>query len=129
MTKYTGQNGLMEVGSGQAVGQVQNFSLEITADTTDSTTQLESWKDNEPLQKSWSGSATALWDPADLGQDDLIEGAIIDVTLKPAGAVQANEFSGTAIITSRSIPSPMDGMVTNDIAFIGKGALTEQTAT
>ena len=130
MPSYTGQFGVVKTAS-NAIGQVKSFSVSTTADTADSTYQGLEWKENKTLQKSWSGSLTALWDNTDPGQIELSLGAELVLTLQPAGTSgtgTANELSGTAIITGIEYPSDMASMIETSISFIGDGILNQSVS-
>ncbi len=56
-------------------------------------------------------------------------GASITITVFPEGAATgAMRYSGSAIITGKSITGSYDGLVEATITFQGTGALTEATA-
>jgi hypothetical protein len=78
---------------------------------------------------SWSGTVDVFWDETDTtGQGALTIGAEVTLNLYPEGDTAADTYyTGTAIVTSRSVSSSFDGMVEASIGVQGNGALTETT--
>lgn len=118
--------------AGGAVGNAKAWSLDISADTVDTTTfGSNGWKESAKTLSSWSGSATIVFDTSGTA-----EGAII-AALQPSGAAVALElqigaavvdgedtYAGNANITSVSITNDVNGIVEASINFEGSGALT-----
>ena len=78
--------------------------------------------------KSFTGTASLFFDETDTAQGNLDAGASITLNVYPEGAASGDTYySGTALVTGRSINSSFDGMVEMEISFQGTGALTEST--
>jgi len=136
MANHAGKDGIVKVGASPSiVGEVREWQIETTADTTDSSSMntLQSnggWATNVSTIKRWSGSLTCWWDETDTnGQETLDAGASADLKVYPEGADTGDTyFSGTAIITNVTRQAAMDGMVEATFAFTGTGVLTQSTA-
>ncbi len=128
MATHKGSEGVVKF-STNAVAEVRSYSIESTADTLEDTTMGDSARTYLPSLTSWSGSLDCLWDETDTtGQMAADVGASISITVFPEGAATgAMRYSGSAIITGKSITGSYDGLVEATITFQGTGALTEAT--
>ena len=79
--------------------------------------------------KTFTGSIECFYDETDTnGQMALDPGAVVTINVLPEGSSTGNTgFSGSAIITERSITAAFDGMVEASFSFQGSGPLTETT--
>ena len=69
------------------------------------------------------------WDEADAPQGVLDERASVDFELYPTGTGTGETyFSGSGIVTSRSVTASFDGMVEASFSIQCSGAVTEATA-
>ena len=137
MAILTGNNGVVKIdnasGTPTAVASVRNFSVEITADTIESTAMGNDTRQYLKGLSSWSGSADIYLDPA-----NLTGGANVIAALVPTGGAvgdspltvelylnnTAAKFSGECIVTGYTANSSMDGMVEASISFQGSSACT-----
>lgn len=128
MANHKGSEGTVKVGS-NAVAEIRSFSLEETADTLEDTSMGDSARTYLSSLTSWSGTVDVFWDETDAtGQGALTIGAEVTLNLYPEGDSAADTYyTGTAIVTSRSVSSSFDGMVEASIGVQGNGALTETT--
>lgn len=126
MATHIGKEGTIKIGA-NAIAEVKSFGLNIHAELAQDTAKGDDWRTYKSTYKSWDGSLECHWDETDTtGQDLCIEGASIAVDLYPGGdSTPYRHFSGTAIITERTIESPEDGIAPHTITFQGTGALTE----
>ncbi len=129
MGVHKGSEGVVKF-STNAVAEIRSYSIETTADTLEDTTMGDSARTFLPSLTSWSGSLDCLWDETDTtGQMAADVGSTITITVFPEGAATgAMRYSGSAIITGKSITGSYDGLVEASISFQGTGALTEATA-
>lgn len=130
MASYHGNDGVVKVGA-NAVGEVESFTLDISADTVEVSTMGSMAKKFKPSKTSWSGSVDVLYDPDDTtGQQAMVIGTAIALSLSPQGGETTGEvvFDGSAIITGASVTTPHDDVVKRSFTFQGTDALTE-TAT
>ena len=129
MATHAGYGGAVFVGT-NAVAEVKDFSLEITAATQDVTTMGTSgddagWTKVQATLKSWTSSLNVIWDDGDAGQQALVEGADVLLKLYPRGV--ANEvWEGNAIVTSVSKSVSTDGLVEASLSVTGNGHIDEQ---
>lgn len=134
MTTYIGNNGVVktaaEGGTVAAVTEVTNFTIESTADTIDASVMGSLNRVYKAGMQTFTGSIEVQYDPADAEQERLEVGTTIDFELYPQGTTEAgsedkNYYSGSAIVTGRTITTPLDGMVSMSITIQGTGALTK----
>jgi predicted secreted protein len=134
MTTYIGNAGVVKTaadgGSVAAVTEVTNFTIESTADTIDCSAMGSLNRVYKAGMQTFTGTIDVQYDPADAEQERLEVGASIDFELYPQGTTESgtedkNYYSGSAIVNSRNISTPVDGMVTMSVAFQGSGALTK----
>lgn len=130
MASYHGNDGVVKVGA-NAVGEVESFNLDISADTVETSVMGSMAKTYKPSKTSWSGSVDVLYDPDDTtGQQAMVIGTAISLSLSPQGGETTGEvvFDGSAIITGAGVATTHDDVVKRNFTFQGTGALTE-TAT
>lgn len=128
MANHKGSEGTVKVGS-NAVAEIRSFSIEETADTLEDTSMGDSARTYLASLTSWSGSVDVFWDETDTnGQGALDVGSSVTLNLYPEGDTAADTYyTGTAIVTGKSVSSSFDGMVEASFSVQGTGALTETT--
>ncbi len=137
MSVLTGNNGVVKIdnasGTPTAIAQVRNFSVEITADTIETTNMGQETRSYVKGLSSFSGSADVYFDTS-----NYTGGASVVAALNPTtGAVgdapltielylnnTADKFSGEVIVTGYSVNSSFDGLVEASISFQGSGAMS-----
>jgi predicted secreted protein len=137
MATLTGNNGVVKIdnasGTPTTIAAVRNFSIDITADTIETSTMGTDARTYVKGLSSFSGSADIYFDPA-----NYTGGASVVAALNPtAGTVgdaaitvelyldgSSKKFAGEVIVTGFSVSSSMDGMVEASISFQGSGAAT-----
>lgn len=132
MGTYAGNGGAVYVGT-NAVAEVKDFSVEITANTSEATVMNPSdsddagWTMQKVTTKSWTASLNVIWSDADAdGQGALTEAAEVDLLLYPSGATTGKkQWQGDAIVTSISKNVSVDGLVEASISVVGNGHLEE----
>jgi predicted secreted protein len=125
---HTGSEGLIKVGT-DTVGELRSFSLETTADTIESSNMGTTARTYKAGLTAWSGTASLFWDELDTGQLALVLGTSVTIKVYPEGASTGDKYySGSAIITAKSVSASFDGLVESSISFQGTGALTFATA-
>jgi hypothetical protein len=143
MATLTGNDGAVSI-NGISVLAVKNFSIDMKADTIETTSMGIDVRTYVTGLSSFSGSADVYFDPdtATTGFD------AAETTFNPtAGLVGASGvagkfyvakdysstsdhvFQGTIIVTGYNVKSSMDGMVEATISFQGTGATTFSTGT
>ena len=89
----------------------------------------DSAKTFESSLTSFSGSVACFWDETDTtGQVAMSIGSTITLNLYPEGSDSGDTYySGSAIITGKTVSGSHDGLVEASISFQGSGALTITT--
>lgn len=128
MANHKGSEGTVKVGA-NAVAEIRSFSIEETGDTLEDTSMGDSARTYLASLTSWSGSVDVFWDETDTnGQGALDVGSSVTLNLYPEGDTAGDTYyTGTAIVTGKSISSAFDGMVEASVSVQGTGALTETT--
>jgi hypothetical protein len=142
MATLTGNNGAISI-NGIAVLAVRNFSIEMTADTVETTVMGVDVRTYLTGMSSFSGSADVYFDPdtATTGFDaaettfnptaGLVGASGVTgkfyVLLDATGTNADQAFTGTIIVTGYTVNATMDGMVEASISFQGSGATTFST--
>lgn len=128
MATHAGSEGTVKVGS-NAVAEIRSYSIEESADTLEDTSMGDTARTYKPSLTTFSGSLDVLWDETDTtGQGALTIGAEVTLNLYPEGdAAGDTYYTGSAIVTGRTITGSFDGLVEMSITVQGNGALTEST--
>lgn len=137
MATLTGNNGVVKIdnasGTPTAVAAVRSFSVEMTADTIETTSMGTDARTYVKGLSQFSGNADIYLDTA-----NLTGGASVIAALMPTGGNvgdtpitielylnnTSDKFSGECIVTGYTVNSSMDGMVEASISFQGSGAAT-----
>jgi hypothetical protein len=136
MSVLTGNDGAIKI-NGKNVLAVKNFSIEMKADTIETSTMGVDARTYVKGLSSFSGSADVYFD-GDTATDgfDAAEttfnpttGAVGDAAVAGVFYLKqdvANDlaFTGNLIVTGYSVKSSMDGMVEASISFTGTGGTT-----
>ena len=128
MATHTGSEGTVKVGS-TAVAEIRSYTLNENGDTLEDTSMGDTARTYKPSLKSFDGSLDVFWVESDVGgQDALTVEAEITFSVYPEGSTTGDVYyTGSAIVTSRSITASYDGMVEMSIGIQGNGALTSAT--
>lgn len=128
MATHAGSEGTVKSGA-NAIAEIRSFSLEESADTIEDTTMGDTSRTYLTGLKTFSGSVDVFWDETDTnGQVSFSVGASVTLAVYPEGATSGDTYySGTAIVTGRTITSSFDGMVEASFTLQGSGALTAAT--
>ena len=129
MATHTGSEGLIKVGT-DTVGELRSFSLETTGDTIETSNMGTTARTYKAGLTAWSGTASLFWDELDAGQLALALGTEIVIKVYPEGATTGDKYyTGSAIVTAKSVSASFDGLVESSISFQGTGTLSFSTAT
>jgi hypothetical protein len=128
MATHTGSEGTVKVGA-NAIAEIRSFSIEESADTLEDTTMGDTARTYKSSLTTYTGTVDVLWDETDAtGQGALTIGASVTLNLYPEGDTSGDVYyTGTAIVTGRTINSSFDGLVEMSISVQGSGELTETT--
>ena len=128
MATHKGSEGLVKVGSA-TIAEVKSYSLEESADTIETTKMGDAARTYLPSLTTFSGSVDCFWDETDTaGQIALAVGASVTLVFYPEGATSGDTYySGTALVTGKTITGSFDGMVEASISVQGTGVITTAT--
>jgi predicted secreted protein len=136
MAIITGNDGKVRIGSTD-LAAVRNFSIELTADTIETSTMGTDVRTYVKGMSTWSGSADIYFEDSEFGVIyanicDTATHAVGDPTstiklVLQDGASNDKWFSGNIIVTGTTVNSSMDGLVEASISFQGSGDLTFTT--
>ena len=130
MANHAGKDGLVKVGSA-TVAEVKSWSLNTSAETIEDTAMGDTARTYLPGLTSGDASLDVFWDETDsAGQTALAPGASVTLVLYPERAEQVSAdtyYTGTAIVTSKSITGSFDGMVEASISAQYTGAISTST--
>ena len=128
MATHAGSEGTVKSGAND-IAEIRSFSLEESADTIEDTTMGDTSRTYLTGLKTFTGSVECFWDETDTnGQVSFSVGASVTLVVYPEGATSGDTYySGTAIVTGRTITSSFDGMVEASFTLQGSGALTAAT--
>jgi hypothetical protein len=134
MATLTGNNGAVSI-NGKSVLAVRNFSIEMTADTIE-TSVMKGGGARTYVKglSSFSGSADVYFDPEDFDTNETTfnpttglvgAGGVavkLFVDLDTATSATDKAFTGSVIVTGFTVNATLDGMVEGSISFQGTGA-------
>ena len=128
MATHTGSEGLIKIGA-NTLGELRSYSLETTGDTIEDTTMGDSARTYKTGLTSWTGTASLYMDEADTAQIALTVGSEITVAFYFEGNQTGDKYyTGTAIVTGKSVSGSFAGLVESEISFQGTGTLSLSTA-
>ena len=127
MAAIKGLDVLIKVGS-QVVGGQRNASLEMSAETIDTTVKSTGgWAAKIPGIKSWTSSCDGVYFLDDAGlqaaQAAFMNGTEVKLDFSNSSGLA---YSGQAVITSMSVEAGQEDIVSYTISFEGTGALTAE---
>ena len=129
MATIVGNDGQVTI-AGNAIVSTRNFSVDITADTIETSTMGTDVRTYVKGMSSWSGSADIYFNTADVQSDFLATGGAVGnapVAVKFYVVQDASNdvvFTGSGIVTGYSVKSSMDGLVEATVSIQGTGAPT-----
>jgi hypothetical protein len=138
MATLTGNNGAVSI-NGIAVLAVRNWSIEMTADTVETSVMGTDVRTYLTGMSAFSGSADVYFDASDYDTNEstfnptagLVGASGVTgkfyLELDATGTNSDKAFTGTIIVTGYTVNSTMDGMVEGSISFQGSGATTFST--
>lgn len=128
MATHKGSEGTVKSGA-NAIAEIRSFTITETADTLEDTSMGDSSRTYLASLKTFSGSIECFWDETDVsGQMALDPGSTATINVYPEGSSTGDKYySGSVIITERSVTASFDGMVEASFSFQGTGALSETT--
>jgi predicted secreted protein len=133
MATTTGSSGVVKLqvaGTSVAVvGEVRSFTIDGSADTIEDSTMGDTARTYKAGLESSTVTLECYWDDSDAQQLVLDNRASIDFEIYPTGSGTGEKYySGTGLVTSKSISASFDGMVEASFSLQVSGAVTEATA-
>jgi hypothetical protein len=128
MAVHTGSEGTVKVGS-NAVAELKSYTIEETGDVIETTALGDTSRTYVAGLKTFTGTIDVYWDETDSsGQGALTVGSEITINFYPEGDTAGDTYyTGTAIVTGRSVTGTTDGTVDRSFTIQGTGALSETT--
>lgn len=128
MASHTGSEGVIKVGSA-TVAEVKSWTLNTAAETIENTSMGDAARTYVAGLTSADASVDVFWDETDsAGQVALAPGSSVTLVLYPEGAGTGDTYyTGTALVTGKSITGAFDGMVEASITAQYTGAVTTTT--
>ena len=127
MATHTGSEGTIKIGS-DTLGEIRSYTLESTGEVIEDTSMGDSARTYKAGLTTFTGSLEVFFDEADTAQGNLDSGSEFTLAIYPEGADAGDTYyTGTAIVTGRTVTASFDGMVEMSISVQGSGALTETT--
>ncbi len=128
MATHKGSEGTVKSGA-NAIAEIRSYTITETADTLEDTTMGDSSRTYLASLKTFTGSIECFWDETDTnGQLTLDVGSTVTINIYPEGSTSGDTYyTGSVIITEKSITASFDGMVEASFSFQGTGALSEST--
>ncbi len=126
MATHKGSEGTVKSGA-NAIAEIRSYTITETADTLEDTTMGDSSRTYLASLKTFTGSIECFWDETDTnGQLTLDPGSPVTINIYPEGSTSGDTYyTGSVIITEKSITASYDGMVEASFSFQGTGALSE----
>lgn len=128
MATHKGSEGTVKSGA-NAIAEIRSYTITETADVLEDTTMGDSSRTYLASLKTFTGSIDCFWDETDTnGQLTLDPGSSVTINIYPEGSSSGDTYyTGTVLITEKSITASFDGMVEASFSFQGTGALSETT--
>ena len=130
MATHKGSEGLIKIGT-DSIAEVKSYSLEESSDTVETTKMGDAARTHLSSLTSFSGSVDCFWDETDTnGQVALAVGSTVTLLWYPEGATTGDTYySGSVIVTGKTITGSFDGMVEASISVQGTGAISPLVVT
>jgi hypothetical protein len=128
MATHKGSEGTVKSGA-NAIAEIRSYTITETADVLEDTTMGDTSRTYLSSLKTFTGSIDCFWDETDTnGQLTLDPGSSVTINIYPEGSTSGDTYyTGTVLITEKSITASFDGMVEASFSFQGTGALSETT--
>ena len=129
MATHTGSEGVIKSGA-NTVAEVRSYTVSETGDTIEDTSMGDASRTYKAGLKTWTASVEAFWDETDTtGQGSFDVGSSVTLNVYPEGSSTGDVYyTGSALVTGKTINGTFDGMVEASFTLQGTGALSETTA-
>jgi hypothetical protein len=128
MATHKGSEGTVKSGA-STIAEIRSYTITETADVLEDTSMGDSSRTYLSSLKTFTGSIDCFWDETDTsGQLSLDPGSSVTINIYPEGSGTGDTYyTGSVIITEKSVTASFDGMVEASFSFQGTGALSETT--
>jgi len=128
MATHAGSEGTVKSGS-NAVAEIRNYTIEESGDTIEDTALGDTNRTYLAGLKTFTASVDCWWDETDTtGQGTFDVGSTVTLNIYPEGDTAGDTYyTGSCIITGKTITGSFDGMVEASFSMQGTGALSETT--
>jgi hypothetical protein len=127
MATHTGSEGTVKIGSDQ-LAEVRSYTIESSGETIEDTAMGDAARTYKAGLTTFTASFEVYFDETDTAQNAVDAGATITFSVYPEGDTAGDTYyTGSGIVTGRSITASFDGMVEMSLTVQGTGALTETT--
>jgi len=135
MATIKGYNGSLRDTSGNLIGELISFTLNITQNTENHNSFNDEWVDTTATTKTWSVDGSGQYDPDDTYQNALVDEVIsgdstYSIEVRSEGNTTGDEnFTGSITLGEVSIDASSEGVIGFSFSGQGSGALTKGTVT
>lgn len=127
MATHTGSEGTVKIGS-DTLGEIRSYTVESTGETIEDSSMGDTARTYKAGLTTFTASFEVYFDETDTAQNAVDAGSSITFSVYPEGDTAGDTYyTGSGIVTGRSITATFDGMVEMSLSVQGSGALTETT--
>lgn len=128
MATHTGSEGTVKSGA-NAVAEIRSYTVSETGDTIEDSSMGDTSRTYKAGLKTFTASVECFWDETDTtGQGSFDVGSTVTLNVYPEGATTGDiYYTGSAIVTGKTVNATFDGMVEASFTLQGTGALSEST--
>lgn len=127
MATHTGSDGTVKIGS-DTLGEIRSYTVESTGETIEDSSMGDAARTYKAGLTTFTASFEVYFDETDTAQNAVDAGSSITFSVYPEGDTAGDTYyTGSGIVTGRSITASFDGMVEMSLSVQGSGALTETT--
>lgn len=127
MATHSGSEGTVKIGS-DTLGEIRSYTVESTSETIEDSSMGDTARTYKAGLTTFTASFEVYFDETDTAQNAVDAGASITFSVYPEGDTSGDTYyTGSGIVTGRTITGSFDGMVEMSLTVQGSGALTETT--
>lgn len=128
MATHAGSEGTVKSGA-NAIAEIRSYTISETGDTIEDSSMGDVSRTYKAGLKTWTASVEVFWDETDTnGQGSFDVGSTVTLNVYPEGSTTGDMYyTGSAIVTGKTINATFDGMVEASFTLQGTGALSETT--
>jgi hypothetical protein len=127
MATHTGSEGTVKIGS-DTLGEIRSYTVESTGETIEDSSMGDAARTYKAGLTTFTASFEVYFDETDTAQNAVDAGSSVTFSVYPEGADSGDTYyTGSGIVTGRSITATFDGMVEMSLSVQGSGVLTETT--